>query len=427
MPDTAETIAADCLLTPCFAGYLQIDVKLGDVAANLHQVEKALHRLAPPAPGIVVLPELWAAGFDYANLKELAGRTPALLAALKELAARYQIHLAGSLPEAVTGAGGEPAFRNTMFITGPHGTIGGRPKQHLFGPILEDRHFAAGNAARPVVSPLGRLATLVCYDLRFPEAARAQAAQGAGLLLVAAQWPLARKAHWRTLLKARAIENQIFVVAANCCGSTADLIYAGHSLIIAPDGSVLAEAGAGPAEGGVHLDPALLAASRARFNTVAARPYPRHDRDKIVSRRQIGEIARRAQALGQKVVFTNGCFDILHAGHATYLEAARQAGDCLIVGLNSDASVKSLQGPDRPCNRQEDRARLLAGLGCVDFVVLFEEDTADQLIGAIKPDILAQGADWPDEQIIGAREVKANGGRILRIPQEEGGLHHGAD
>jgi rfaE bifunctional protein nucleotidyltransferase chain/domain len=122
----------------------------------------------------------------------------------------------------------------------------------------------------------------------------------------------------------------------------------------------------------------------------------------------------------KKVVFTNGCFDILHVGHITYLAKARQLGDMLIVGLNSDASVRRLKGAARPVNPESARAQLLASLLFVDAVILFEEDTPLQLIEALKPDILAKGADYNMENIVGAKETLARGGQVCTIELVEG-------
>jgi rfaE bifunctional protein nucleotidyltransferase chain/domain len=126
-------------------------------------------------------------------------------------------------------------------------------------------------------------------------------------------------------------------------------------------------------------------------------------------------------ARGGKVVFTNGVFDLLHSGHVAYLDAARAAGDGLIVGLNTDASVRRLgKGPERPINSELDRAYVLLGLKAVDQVVLFDEDTPLELIVALSPHILAKGADYTLEQIVGAKEVLAAGGDVLRSPLREG-------
>ena len=118
------------------------------------------------------------------------------------------------------------------------------------------------------------------------------------------------------------------------------------------------------------------------------------------------------QAQGRKVVFTNGAFDILHAGHVTYLEFARQQGDALAVGVNSDASVKRYKGEKRPIIAQEHRVRLLASLECVDFVVVFDEDEPKDLIAAVGPDVLVKGADW-SHYVSGREEVEARGGKVV--------------
>jgi D-beta-D-heptose 7-phosphate kinase/D-beta-D-heptose 1-phosphate adenosyltransferase len=116
------------------------------------------------------------------------------------------------------------------------------------------------------------------------------------------------------------------------------------------------------------------------------------------------------------IVFTNGCFDILHRGHVEYLAAARQLGDVLVVGLNSDASVRRLKGPDRPINPEGDRAAVLDALRAVDFVTIFEEDTPAALIEAVQPDVLVKGADYTEDRIVGADIVRQRGGRVVIVP-----------
>ncbi|MEO6633693.1 MAG: D-glycero-beta-D-manno-heptose 1-phosphate adenylyltransferase [Mucilaginibacter sp.] len=123
---------------------------------------------------------------------------------------------------------------------------------------------------------------------------------------------------------------------------------------------------------------------------------------------------------GKKVVFTNGVFDLLHIGHITYMAKAAELGDKLIIGLNADTSVKRLKGDDRPVNEQNSRALLLAALFFVDAVVLFEEDTPQQLIASLLPDVLVKGADYAIENIVGAKEVIANGGEVKTISFVEG-------
>ena len=127
-----------------------------------------------------------------------------------------------------------------------------------------------------------------------------------------------------------------------------------------------------------------------------------------------------ARAAGRRIVFTNGVFDILHPGHLRYLQAARRHGDLLVVGLNSDASVRRNKGPSRPINPEHERAELLAALECVDAVSVFDDDTPHDIIRRVEPDILVKGADWPADQIVGRDTVEARGGRVILEPVEQG-------
>ena len=141
---------------------------------------------------------------------------------------------------------------------------------------------------------------------------------------------------------------------------------------------------------------------------------------KIVDREMIRAIAQKAELSGRTVVFTNGCFDILHVGHVRYLAAARELGDCLIVGLNSDQSVQRLKGPNRPINGEADRAEVLAGLAVVDYVVAFEDQTAEGLVAEIKPNIYVKGGDYRLEDLPEARVVASYGGKTVLIPEVPG-------
>ena len=130
---------------------------------------------------------------------------------------------------------------------------------------------------------------------------------------------------------------------------------------------------------------------------------------------------QRARSQGKTIVFTNGVFDILHPGHVRYLRDARALGDHLIVGVNSDRSVKALgKAPDRPINSEHDRAEVLSALASVDAVVVFDEETPHEIISAIQPDVLVKGADWGENAIVGRDVVEARGGRVVRIPLAEG-------
>ncbi len=131
-------------------------------------------------------------------------------------------------------------------------------------------------------------------------------------------------------------------------------------------------------------------------------------------------LVTRLRAAGQQIVFTNGVFDLLHPGHLRYLAQARALGDALIVGINSDRSVRTNKGPGRPITPQEERAEVLAALGCVDAVVIFDGDTPHELIAALQPDVLVKGADWAADEIVGRDIVEARGGKVVRVPIEMG-------
>lgn len=137
----------------------------------------------------------------------------------------------------------------------------------------------------------------------------------------------------------------------------------------------------------------------------------------MVSREQAVAETARARAAGKRIVFTNGCFDLMHIGHTRYLQAARSMGDLLIVGVNSDASIRSLEkAPDRPIVPELQRAEVLAALGCVDFVVIFPEPDPARLIAALQPDVLVKGGDWAMDRIIGRDVVEARGGEVRTVP-----------
>jgi D-beta-D-heptose 7-phosphate kinase/D-beta-D-heptose 1-phosphate adenosyltransferase len=128
----------------------------------------------------------------------------------------------------------------------------------------------------------------------------------------------------------------------------------------------------------------------------------------------------RLRGAGRTVVFTNGVFDLLHPGHVRYLQQARALGDALIVGVNSDRSVRAIKGPHRPITPEAERAEILAALASVDAAVIFDEDTPHAIIAAIQPDVLVKGADWAEDAIVGRDIVEARGGRVVRMPIEPG-------
>jgi len=141
---------------------------------------------------------------------------------------------------------------------------------------------------------------------------------------------------------------------------------------------------------------------------------------KIKTREELQEIIHNLKRSGKRIVFTNGCFDILHVGHVRYLEQARSLGDVLVVGINSDRSVRGLKGRRRPILPVEERGEILSGLGCTDYITVFDEPTPFELISLLQPDILVKGGDWTPEQVVGREVVEGSGGRVVILPFVEG-------
>ncbi len=141
---------------------------------------------------------------------------------------------------------------------------------------------------------------------------------------------------------------------------------------------------------------------------------------KIAGLKSLKKIVKRLRSKGRKIIFTNGCFDLLHAGHIKYLSAAKKMGDVLILGLNSDSSVRKIKGPKRPLVCQKDRLTVMAGIESIDYVILFNQSTPLELIKALKPDILVKGSDWKTGSIVGADFVKKHGGRVATVTLAKG-------
>jgi predicted amidohydrolase len=219
------------------AGVIQFDVKLGDISSNLESAVTAIRRLSRQGAQLAVLAELWTCGFDHANISQHAEKTPEIIEMLSRTAKMHKMVIAGSLPEISDGN-----VYNTLVLIDADGSIaGGYRKVHLFSAGREGQAFAAGQKTEVWNTSLGPIGGMICYDIRFPELCRSLAIQGARLIVVCAQWPEARIAHWDTLLQARAIENQLFIVAANRTGSEPPLNFPGHSQIISPYGEILAK------------------------------------------------------------------------------------------------------------------------------------------------------------------------------------------
>lgn len=141
--------------------------------------------------------------------------------------------------------------------------------------------------------------------------------------------------------------------------------------------------------------------------------------DKIKSRAELKSILADLKEQGKKIVFTNGCFDLLHPGHVRYLEKARREGDLLVVALNSDASVRKIKGEMRPILTEKERCEVVSALGCVDFVTVFPQETPQEIIEELLPDVLTKGGDWSMDQIVGRETVESAGGKVVPIKFEE--------
>ncbi len=227
------------------AAYVQLDIRLGDMAANLDSARKDLERLGGDGVKLAVLPEMWSCGFDNRNLAEHARRTPEFLDTLSGIAGRYGMLISGSMPEAT-----EEGIYNTLYLVDADGSVAGTyRKVHLFTGTGEERYFLAGDRSVVCDTSIGPIGLMICYDLRFPEICRVLALKGAQIVVIPAQWPKIRVSRWDILAQARATENQLYVVGANRCGRDYDYQYGGHSIIVDPSGEVLAWAGDEPAIG----------------------------------------------------------------------------------------------------------------------------------------------------------------------------------
>jgi omega-amidase len=217
----------------------QFDLELGEPAVNLQKADDLAAAASRCGSNLLLLPELWSTGYDLNRAAEFASAPgEGMHAAMADLARRYRLHVCGSvltrLPSGKIG--------NTAALFDPQGTMLAQyTKLHLFRPMAEDRHLESGDAVAVVDTTWGKTGLAICYDLRFPELFRIHALHGARLVLLVAEWPQPRLMHWQTLLRARAIENQLFVAACNRVGTSNGSHFFGHSCIIDPWGETIVE------------------------------------------------------------------------------------------------------------------------------------------------------------------------------------------
>jgi predicted amidohydrolase len=247
------------------AAVVQMDIALGVVDKNLAAAREILEVLDCD---LAVLPEMWTCGFDNRFLVGHAQRTPGVLEELASICGSRKMVVAGSMPE----RSGD-AIYNTLYVIDSDGRLAGSyRKTHLFRPTEEHRYYCPGDAIGVCETSVGKLGMMICYDLRFPELCRKIALEGAGLVVVSAQWPVSRIGHWKVLTEARAIENQLYLVCANRCGNDPELVYGGSSRIVSPTGELLADAGESECgQVSADIDPERVTESRSRFSTLKER------------------------------------------------------------------------------------------------------------------------------------------------------------
>jgi predicted amidohydrolase len=244
-------------------GFLQLEIVSGDIKSNLRGLKDELEKLSPPENCLLVLPELWVTGFSYAQMDTLYLEIDDVFSALQKLAVELNLCFAGSFPEKTKGN----KYYNSLWGVDSKGKTGPYRKQFLF-PGEELCFVPDQNPPKIIESRWGRLGGMVCYDLRFPNVSRKLAQDGAEILICASQWPALRVDHWKALLLARAIENQIFVIGCNGVGRNGDIPLGGHSMIISPEGIILKEGGDFIESCVVEIDMDEIRKVRQRFNSV---------------------------------------------------------------------------------------------------------------------------------------------------------------
>ena len=393
--------------TPCDGASVDREVK---------EVLRLIESLKDKGVSIVVLPELWPSGPISTSNSNVFDKTPEILFKLEAVVSGMDgTAIMCGLPERVELEGENRQYNSAFFISRQSTPLAYR-KIHLFPPFGEEKVFSPGKSPLPVWYrvkgvELG-IGPAICFDLRFPELFRHYATEGCKLLVCHALWPEERIEHFITLLRARAIENQCFSIGVNAAGKG----FGGMSTVFGPGGELVAQAGRGKETLLCEFDLGKIDEWRNRFLTARPQKWHKGANQKIMTLDAMEEVVKRRKALGQRCVFTNGCFDILHAGHVAYLEEARRQGDFLVLAINSDVSIRAIKGPLRPINPETMRATVVAGLESVDYVVVFDEPTPIKLIETLLPDVLVKGEDWGEDEIVGAKTVKAHGGRVVRIP-----------
>ena len=249
------------------AAFIQFNVRAGDISLNLSTVTRYIESLAAQNVKLAILPEMWSCGFDNMNLSHYARDTPEILRAISRAASQYNMVIGGSLPEASEGG-----IFNTVYVTDSDGSMAGSyRKVHLFSVTDENQYFLPGNRIVTCETSLGKLGLMICYDLRFPEICRVLALGDAKVVIISAQWPEIRIDRWDILIRARAIENQIYIIGANRCGKENQTMFGGHSVIVDPSGDILKMSGNEECTGFAEIDFEYLSKVRTMMPSLKER------------------------------------------------------------------------------------------------------------------------------------------------------------
>ncbi len=410
------------------AAAIQFPVRPGLVEANCELVLARLAEAAQRGAELAVLPELWTTGGEHVRPRLEAERSAVAVSAVRRAARQHRIIVVGS---SLAHEGGR--FFDQAHVVDADGRDAGtyRRVHRCAGDV---GLISTGDTILAVQTSRAKVGVLIGADVEFPEQAVALALERARLLAVCASWRVEEADVARALLTARAIESQSFVVAATSSTARPADGARGGSVVLGPGGVLLAQGGTDDeiVMATIDLDAvneirrsrplARRRAPAAYAEAIATAPLARMPEEeaavpvlgRILTRDEMARESVHLHAQGRTLVFTNGCFDILHLGHVRYLEDARRLGDALCVGVNTDGSVRGLgKGDDRPVQTEKDRAAILASLRCVDYVVLFDEPTPLELIRAVQPDVLVKGGDWKPENVVGADVVMARGGKVV--------------
>ena len=340
---------------------IQFSVIEGDISKNIATVERLLDDLAPPPDTLCVLPELWPTGFAYRDFGNLQDDLDLLDEKTLNLAKRFNIIIAGSSPESINGKTGR--YFNTLKVIDSSDFYQPSRKINLF-PGEEISFDSSLRAPAVVTTTKGCFGAFVCYDLRFPEICRSLTQQGADILICSAQWPAARIQHWRLLLIARAIENQVFVVGCNSTGQNNGTELGGHSMLVSPDGKILFELQEKNKASLAPIQWTEMEKCRENFRSFTTTTRSPSS-EKILLPKVCAESVARRSSVGQKIAIIRLESGFSSIEYIEKIEIKRQGCDFLVIAINCEVST----GEKKEELIQDSDLRRYAALSAVDAVV----------------------------------------------------------